>query len=74
LSLAYGWTPQQIARMTIGQVWIYLNEAVGPGQRQRTSPSDARMLCRRVAERRNGWIRRTMEETNRAQSCRTTTG
>ncbi|HUT11847.1 MAG TPA: hypothetical protein VMY42_15205 [Thermoguttaceae bacterium] len=67
LSLAYGWTPQQIGRLSIAQIWIYLTEASGPGGRKRMAPADARTLCRLRQRDRQAWIDRTMEEWNRGK-------
>ncbi len=71
LSLAYGWTPQQLGQMTVAQLWIYLNNihggTHGSGSRKRMSPAEARAFCRRRQTQKQQWIKQTMKEIARGR-------
>lgn len=62
LSLAYGWTPNQIAEMTGAQVAMYATgETTSTGRR--TMPLDeAREWIARRRRHKENWIRRMMEK------------
>lgn len=66
LSRAYGWTPAEIARLTVAQVCIYLGWEGSSASRQRMSVGQARDLCRRLLAERDAWIARMLEETKEA--------
>jgi hypothetical protein len=61
LSRAYGWTPNDIARLTIAQMWIYLSGAAAAGGKRRMSPADARVFCQQRRCQRQRWIERMIE-------------
>jgi hypothetical protein len=71
LSLAYGWTPQQLGQMTVAQLWIYLNnirgDTHGSGGRKRMSPGEARDFCQRRQTQKQQWIDKTMKEIARGR-------
>lgn len=47
LSLTYGWTPREIADLTLTQVCLYLDNTPQPGETVRLPASEARALARR---------------------------
>jgi len=62
LSRLYGWTPAQIGRMTVAQIWIYLTDCRGRGARRRMPLAEALAYCAAQRRRREAWIRRKMED------------
>ena len=64
LSRAYGWSPDEIGRMTIAQMCIYLGQAGESVSRQRMSLAEGVAACRQRTEDRERWIRHMMEELN----------
>ena len=70
LSLAYGWTPRELGRMTIAQLSIWLNGLRGDGRSAgspaRMSPAEGRLFCQRRNREKQTWIQRTMKEIHRA--------
>jgi hypothetical protein len=47
LSRTYGWTPREIADMTLAQICAYLDDAPRPGETARLPASEARAFARR---------------------------
>jgi hypothetical protein len=62
LSLAYGWTPDEIAALTVAQVRTCLAGAAAD-RRQRMSLADGLALCRRRRAEKRTWIHDMMERT-----------
>ncbi len=62
LSLAFGWTPGQIAALTPAQAWIYL-AGTASDRRQRMSPADGQAVCRRQKAEKERWIHKMIERT-----------
>jgi hypothetical protein len=62
LSLAYGWSPQQIADLTLAQIEIYLNETNDPGERLSMPVEAARAYAADKRRRKQAWICRTLAE------------
>ena len=62
LSRLYGWTPAEIGRLTVAQMWIYLTEPRGSGERRRMSAAAAAAYCEKRRLQRENWIRQTMEK------------
>ncbi len=63
LSRTYGWTPQEIGRLTLAQMCLFLGRAGSSTARQRVSPAEGAALCRRRREEREQWIARMLEQT-----------
>ena len=61
LSRAYGWSPAEIGRMTIAQMWIYLGQSGESMSRQRMSLTEGMALCHRRGAERQRWVDRMME-------------
>ena len=49
LSRRYGWTPAEIGRMTVAQIWIYLTDCLARGARRRHAACRRAGLLRRAA-------------------------
>ena len=62
LSRALGWSPAEIGRMTIAQVYIYLGRGFDSTSRRHVPLEEGLALCRRRREDRQRWIDRMMEE------------
>jgi hypothetical protein len=61
LSLAYGWTTEQIAEMTLAQIVAYWLSTPDPGQRVDASPSEARAIGAHIKARRKRWMESVSE-------------
>jgi hypothetical protein len=62
LSRLYGWSPAELAALTIAQMWTYLTESCGPGACKRMAVADGLAYCARRRRQREQWIRQMMEK------------
>jgi hypothetical protein len=60
LSEAYGWTPQQIGEMTMGQVLTYWCELPDKGATKKVEPGQGASIRERFRARRDAWIDNAM--------------
>jgi hypothetical protein len=67
LSLAFGWTPDEIARVTLEQLSWYTGEDTEPKSRW-LSPTDASEYRKQRRAARDAWIRTTWENLERGLS------
>lgn len=56
LSLAFGWTPQEIADMTLAQITFYLSNAEGSQQTACLPPDEAKAMAEAIVARRESWV------------------
>ena len=62
LSLAYCWTPQEIADMTLTQITFYLSDAEGSQQTACLPPDEAKTLAEEIKARRDSWVNYRLEQ------------
>ena len=62
LSRAFGWTPDEIGRLTIAQMCIYLGKACDSASRRHVPLAEGVALCRQRQADRQRWIQTMMEE------------
>jgi hypothetical protein len=60
LARRYGWTPQQIGRLTLAQAATYSGEPAD-GQKVRLEPNEALAVCNRRQRDREAWIERELK-------------
>jgi hypothetical protein len=58
LSRRYGWTPQQIGEMTLGQIFVYWQRAASPGESVECEPSAARQVAEKIKGQKAWWLAR----------------
>jgi len=69
LSLAYGWSPATIARLTLAQVSAYLALPVDTGPRM-MGPAEARAFRERKRAEREAWIDEQLRSHDRDATSR----
>lgn len=69
LSSAYGWTPDEIGALTLGQVTIYLHQVPDRGARCQMNRSEAEAFVERRRREREAWIEQALAWARRAAAA-----